>query len=323
MSKRRNQKSRKRIQWALENLQSSNQTARKEAEKFLREAMKSTDPDVKITIAEEFIGGGYRRGGWILSVLLRDGDACVRDEVVQCIAAGNRSETKRLLLSALNDSDEFVRISALEGIRDHEFHNIEDSILPLFDDDDPLVKSLALDVLAVCEPKLDNRLYRILAAQLRNRDDLVRASALEAVGALRCRALYDDVCSALTDDRALSVRIQAAGALGDMGLKKAIPVLMRQLSAEHRILARVWIARALFQLGSREITCGIMAQGLSARDWVARAAAANFLMEYCGEDDPARILQLLKDRLRKERKPYVIDVLSENIATLQESLNAQ
>lgn len=151
-----------------------------------------------------------------------------------------------------------------------------DGLLPLLEDADPDVRAVAVRALgrigdASVVPALLGALYGpyavapsvvvlaltalgpesrpLVAAGLDSAQPLVRAVAVEVLGAVGATAWAPRIALALTADPHPEVQIRAARALGTLGTSEALEPLLAALSADRPVTLRAVAAGALGQLG--------------------------------------------------------------------------
>ena len=157
---------------------------------------------------------------------LRDSDGFVRRAAVEVISRRNDPEDTPLLLQALSDPDDYVRLEAMYGLKDRLSPDMRrDALVRACSDADQGVRRKALEALAELG---DERDVPLLVKGLKDRDANVR---LEAVYAIRSR-LSPDVRDALitacsdVDER---VRRKAFEAVAQLGDERDTPLLLKGL----------------------------------------------------------------------------------------------
>jgi HEAT repeat protein len=112
-----------------------------------------------------------------------------------------------------------------------------------------------------------------LLAALGHPDELVRATALDALRLLGVPGAAEPVARTLREDPSLEVRRRAATTLGRVGLRAAVPHLLAATAADRPTLLRADAVRALGELGATRAVAELTALLADADYPVAHQAA--------------------------------------------------
>ncbi len=167
------------------------------------------------------------RGGDPLPAALEDSDDSVRRAAVEAIGRRNDPSDTPMLLEALADRDDFVRLEAIYAVKDRLTLGMRrDALINACGDIDENVRRRACEALAVLGDERDTSL---LVEALEDSDSGVR---LEAIRAVRDRLAPDmrDVLIKACDDVDENVRRKAFEALAELDDERDTPLLLNALN---------------------------------------------------------------------------------------------
>ena len=126
-----------------------------------------------------------------------------------------------VLLSRLEDSDEFMRVKALETLAYLDpatLAQVSDEIVARLEDSDPLVRATALETMTHLDPVTLAQYADPVAARLEDSDSDVRRQALETLDELEPATLaqYADAVVARLEDSDVWVRMGALWTMGEL-----------------------------------------------------------------------------------------------------------
>jgi HEAT repeat protein/beta-lactamase regulating signal transducer with metallopeptidase domain len=232
------------------------------------------------------------------------------------------------LMAALDDSDQGVRLAALESLAELEDPRAVPAMLTALDSEYPEMRRVALHALANSG---DARALPGALRMLNDQDREVRVSAAMAVGEFGDSTAIAALSQALGTDSDPEVRKTAAWALGELGDSRAIPALSQALRSDASVEVR---RTAAWALGEIEDPAALDGLGVALNDEsieVRRTA-----IEALGEIDDRRavpmLMPLLDDPDPEVRRlavwafaeledPATIDALGK--ATLDESVEVR
>ncbi len=158
-----------------------------------------------------------------LKTALQDKEPSVREEAVSYISKIKTRNTVPVLISALNDSNRDVKRKAINALAPF---GVEEPIINLFNDDDPLVKEEVLKALVeIQSPAVSNLLLMGLWDERVN----IRRRAAYFLSQERYKHSLEPLIGALSDSDTI-VRIYSAEALGNLGDQKALSPLLEALT---------------------------------------------------------------------------------------------
>ena len=135
---------------------------------------------------------------------------------------------------------------------------------------------------------------------LKDKNELVRVAAVESLGLTGDRRALPRVREALYDKSPL-VRSYAADAVGKLGSKKDIRFLIDLQQTEKHELARIGLAKALYDLGKRDVLQELLNYLSKGKNYRARCAAANVLSELrLNKPERETTINALRRALRRE-----------------------
>ena len=158
-----------------------------------------------------------------LKIALQDKEPSVREEAVSYISKIKTRDTMPVLISAMNDSNRDVKRKAINALASF---GLEEPIINLFNDDDPLVKEEVLKVLVdIQSPAVSNLLLMGLWDERVN----IRRRSAYFLSQERYKHSLEPLIGALNDSDMI-VRIYTAEALGNLGDQRALPQLLEALT---------------------------------------------------------------------------------------------
>jgi HEAT repeat protein len=176
-------------------------------------------------LSQDAIASG--RGGDPLPAALEDIDDSVRRAAVEAIGRRNDPSDLPLLLEALADRDDFVRLEAIYAVKDRlTLEMRRDALTKAYGDVDENVRRKAVEALAVLDDERDTSL---LVRALEDSDSGVR---LEAIRAVRDRLAPDlrDALIKACGDIDENVRRKAFQALAELDDERDTPLLLKALN---------------------------------------------------------------------------------------------
>ncbi len=219
---------------------------------FLTYSLKDNDPEIRLkavqvlannNIVEPFIPLLTSDNDWLiraeiikalyevkknnalpyLKIALLDKEPSVREEAVSYISKIKTRNTIPILISALNDSSRDVKRKAINALASF---GLEEPIINLFNDNDPLVKEEVLKVLVeIQSPAVSNLLLMGLWDERVN----IRRRSASFLSQEKHKHSLEPLIGALNDSDII-VRIYAAEALGNLGDQRALSPLLEALT---------------------------------------------------------------------------------------------
>jgi len=167
----------------------------------------------------------------------------------------------------------------------------------LLQDSDEEVRMNALEKIGITEAK--EHVVHVVAA-LQDTDLLVRTTALEIIGDWKVLSEYERVIDALDDQENL-VRYAAMDALGDLGDERAIPVLTPLLPIldDRGKVSCLW-ALAKLEVGNRDIWSQHLLDLITSSDYRTRCAVANSILDVWPREKFVQLLSRLKQAHAEE-----------------------
>jgi HEAT repeat protein len=236
---------------------------------------------VRLAIAKVLGCIGRHEDVELLELLLKDPSALVRRAAVDALARIDPGAAAEPLRLALADESAPVRIAAAAALGASESDAVIDDLRRLAADDDPRVRAAAVRAIGTrfgrsSQPERRERALAALDAALAD-DALVALGAVEALleiggqeaaraagllarpepelvkQAVACLARHAaaptlEALLPLTAHPDWAVRAEAIGALGDRGVVRAVPSILRRLETEQDEFVRGVILRALERL---------------------------------------------------------------------------
>ena len=253
---------------------------------------------------------------------LKDPSPEARGAAAYALAFLGEKDDGPAIATLLRDDDPAVRRAACRSLGFLGNKEVAKAIAPLLKDPDSNVRTTA--VLSLCW--LENREVCSMIAPLLE-DKTYRTGAISALQALKCPELIPDLIKLL--DSPLSSGYTAE-ALGELGVKEAVPKLLRLLKESASVDYRM-TARALGRLGAKEAASDILRllkEGVpSARSTMAIAIGdlkatelLPELLELAEQDDShtaAAAIQAIGAIGNKEQFKYVEPLLKNNSSNVR------
>jgi hypothetical protein len=203
---------------------------------------------------------------------LRDRDASVRRAAVEAIGRRNDPTDTPLLLSALSDPDEIVRLEAMYALRDRLSPDLRrEALVNACSDSDETVRRKAIEALA---DLADERDTPVLLRALRDSDDSVRLEAIYAVKYRLKPEMREDLVNASADANE-GVRRKAIEALAELGDDRDTPLLLKALKDPDSSvrLEAIYALEGRSSLGSSARLSEPLLEAMQAEDAAVRQAA--------------------------------------------------
>jgi HEAT repeat protein len=153
------------------------------------------------------------------------------------------------------------------------------------------VRMEALEALCDCTFEID--LERSVRKRIRDRNELVRVTAIEVAGDHVLKSLRPEIIQRLKSDRSWLVRRAAAVALGDLSAVEARKILVDRIHLVGEA-ERVGLYYALVKLGVRKYLVPF-SRGLSNVSYLIRCATANLIPGIADRGNKRRWIRLLND----------------------------
>ncbi len=207
---------------------------------------------------------------------LKDSDAFVRRAAVEAIGRRDDPNDTPLLLEALRDPDENVRLEAMYALKDRLSPDLRrDALIRACSDTDEVVRRKAIEALAELGDERDTPL---LLQALKDGDNNVR---LEAIYALKSRFAPDmrdaliNACSDV-DER---VRRKAFQALAELDDERDTPLLLKALTDSDSSvrLEAIYALEGRSTLGSSGRLSGPLSEAIKDENASVRRAAVRLL----------------------------------------------
>ncbi len=161
-----------------------------------------------------------------LPFALKDSDGSVRRAAVEAIGRRNDPSDTPLLLQALRDQDDIVRLEAMYALKDRLSPDLRrDALIRASGDSDDVVRRKAIEALA---DLADDRDTPLLTGALKDPNARVRLEALYAVRYRLAPDMRDALIDACSDDDE-GVRRKAIEALAELGDERDAPLLLKAL----------------------------------------------------------------------------------------------
>jgi hypothetical protein len=158
------------------------------------------------------------------------------------------------------------------------------------------VRMEALEALRDCAFEID--LESSVRKRIRDRNEVVRVTAIEVAGDHRLKSLRPEVIQRLKSDRSWIVRRAAAVALGDMSAVEARKILVDRIHLAGEA-ERVGLYYALLKFGVRKYLIPF-SQGLRNDSYLIRCATANLIPGIADKRNKRFWMRILKDALDRE-----------------------
>lgn len=204
------------------------QSGSREAAREVAAILKEKDPDVRACALR--VLGHLRATEVAGSVvpLLEDPVPSVRARAVTVLGLLGHREAAPKLAAALRDGDEGVREAAAAALVDLRAVELVPEVVALLAPSQPMeTRRVALKLLAHLG---DPRAGPGILALLSEKDTALRQAAVVALGRVRAREAAEPLVNVLLEDP--SCRDLAAGALANLGLERAPPLLIQAIRHE-------------------------------------------------------------------------------------------
>jgi HEAT repeat protein len=191
-------------------------------------ALVASRPEYTIDYLGWIAAADPARATRLLESLIRSSEPAIRAQAVEYARKNKTPEGLSVLISALADPSEKIRLTALDAVRDHQDEASVRWLLRVFDDPDPRVRAATAEVFAYfyrVEEAVIYRKYLALPHLIRllsDSDPEVRRSAAHAIGEAKRFEGIDPLLDAL-DDPDPKVRAEAVCSLGIIRDRKALP----------------------------------------------------------------------------------------------------
>ena len=248
----------------------------------------------------------------------------MRAVALRVLCTLNRSEQKNLLTHyALRDSAWRIRTTAVRELGWLDKEAPREVLLAALRDRDMSVKEAAIGALQplavwAWKEQQDGRLLDALAAALHDQNELVRATAAEAVGDFEEYIPRGELVKLLRDDPEELVRAAAAESLGKMGKYQPIRDLLLALHNDSSEIVRASIVQALENLREEIPTTPLLQVLHQDRSSLVRVAVIKSL-EALGESMPIEVLKALILAL-KDRDEEVSEQAKISLSALYEQI---
>lgn len=200
------------------------------------------------------------------------------------------------IASFLEDEDSHVIWMAIEALGTLPIsEKIKSILLPLTENLDEEIRFKALE--ALCGYTGDDVLNAVVK-RLKDDNELVRISAVEALGEMRDYRGKQHLIDALTDVEEI-VRREAAEGLGELGDASAIPVLQAFLRNETSSTAKVGFYVGLYLLGA-EFRLISLLNLLKDPSYQVRCSVANCVLDLVDKENKKLIIKSLNAALIRE-----------------------
>lgn len=157
----------------------------------------------------------------------------------------------------------------------------------------------------------------ILAPLLKDRAELVRINALEAIATLRRKSLAPQVILLFRTDPSYLVRSAAADAFPSILPKwKGQNVLEQRLGLEKNKRAKLAIEAALLSFDPTR-SLQFIVQCLSSQNYRIRCASVNYLLGLAPQESYAELQKMFRKALTDEKAPAVRSTLSNALKNLK------
>jgi hypothetical protein len=203
---------------------------------------------------------------------LKDRDASVRRAAVEAIGRRNDPTDTPLLLGALRDVDEIVRLEAMYALRDRLSPDLRrDALVKACSDSDETVRRKAIEALADLG---DERDTPVLLRALKDRDDNVRLEAIYAAKHRLRPEMREELIGAC-DDANEGVRRKAIEALAELGDERDTPLFLKALKDPDSSvrLEAIYALEGRPSLGSTSRLSEPLLEAMQAEDAAVRQAA--------------------------------------------------
>jgi HEAT repeat protein len=178
-----------------------------------------------------------------LIIASRDKHNEIREKAVRALGAFEDKRALEPLIERLSDVDPEVRIAALDSLKTYDDPRLSDLVIKLLRDDSLFVRKAA--VLNIKERR-DRKAVDVLALLLEDADNEVVNFTVEALEAIGDKRATDPLIKALKGEfnrnrvygGDVTLRMNAAKALGSIKDRRAVPALIECLSEDNPFLRR-------------------------------------------------------------------------------------
>jgi HEAT repeat protein len=169
-----------------------------------------------------------------------------RARAAELLGLLRRTEAAPRLCVLLTARDPEVRLVAVRALGRLGDPDVAEALLDALTGSRPAPSHLVAHALVGLGPAA----APALVAALDHADELVRATALDALRLLGVPGAGEAVARTLRDDPSLDVRRRAATTLGRIGRRTAVPHLLAAAASDHPTVLRAEAVRALGELGA-------------------------------------------------------------------------
>jgi HEAT repeat protein len=155
-----------------------------------------------------------------LMALLNDPDRRVRATAIKIVQLAGSTEGMRLLVTALGDPDRRVRANAVEAFEDGGDALCVPLLRPFLQDPDNRVRANAAKAVWTLGSEEGRA---TLLSMLGHEEELMRLSAVWAIGEIRFPGAVDLLIAHVEGERSEAVRAKIAGILGRVTQKGELP----------------------------------------------------------------------------------------------------
>ncbi|TNF29287.1 MAG: hypothetical protein EP329_16190 [Deltaproteobacteria bacterium] len=255
-------------------------------------------PAVQTAILERLEGYEGDLDVAFAKVLLKSKDEAIAFRTALLLARHGDSSGKKLLVDAVQGQDEAKQLAALRALEPIATPDLFDIVRPIVKD-----RSANIDLLLAAyriffkggNPKL----ARYLEHELTNTDVNMRAAAVAFIGEVKGHSAITDLVP-LLGAGPLVIRVQAAGSLGRLGQRDAIPALRDALNVAAEKEYKVALLDALADIKDAEIL-DVVRFYIQERDADVRRAAVKAIVAVPTEEGLQDLEQVLNDRDRDIR----------------------
>jgi HEAT repeat protein len=208
---------------------------------------------------------------------LHDADGSVRRAAVEGISRRNDPNDTPLLLSALGDQDQIVRLEAVYALKDRLSPDMRrDALVEASGEGDEVGRRKAIEALADLG---DQRDTPVLVKALQDPDDSIRLEAIYAIGQRLTPDVHDGLIAACSDTNA-RVRQKAVAAMAELGDDRDTPLLLKTLQdSDSSVRFEAMNAlKARSAVGSRDQLSEPLLAAMKSEDAIVRQAAVKLLI---------------------------------------------
>jgi len=233
-----------------------------------------------------------------LSKLLRSKDESIAFRTAVLLARHGDKSGKKLLIEAAQSQDEAKQLEALRALAPIASADMFDIVRPIVKDRSANIE-LLLAAYTIFFKGGNPRLGAYLEHELTNTDVNMRAAAVAFIGEVKGHAAITDLVP-LLGAGPLVIRIQAAGSLGRLGQRDAIPALRDALNVARENEYKVALLDALADIKDAEIL-DVARFYIQERDADVRRAAVKAIVAVPTDEGLRDLEQVLNDRDREIR----------------------